>query len=177
MMGLTDIPAFAAQHTDGDRAKAIATLLRADAPYSYSNTAHYAMVKVFVAWWASSLARRLPDGITVNAVSPGSAPATNAAQHQGFIFRTAMALMTPFMGLMGMAHTLDTAILRYFAPIGWGADISGEFHASAPGKMIGPMERMQHTHFADTESQEALWATLVDITGSDVRATLRQASA
>lgn len=170
-MTLTDVPQFAQAHTGGDRVKAVDTLLHGAAPYTYNSTANYAMVKVFVAWWASALARRLPNGIRVFAVSPGATPATNAYQHQSRFMQTMMLwVMIPMMKLMGLTHSLDTAIDRYLAPLGWSTDRNGEFWASKPGTghAVGPIEKMVHPHFHDTESQEALWGALVELTQADL---------
>jgi NAD(P)-dependent dehydrogenase (short-subunit alcohol dehydrogenase family) len=170
-MGLTDVPAFAAEHTGGHREKAIDALLRGRPPYVYKNMPNYAMVKVFVAWWASALSRRLHNGIRVYAVSPGATANTNAYQHQPAFMRFVMdRVMVPMMRLAGKAHTLDVAIDRYLAPLSWTSDRSGEFWASKPGMghAVGPLEKMTHAHFADIESQEALWSVLVRVTQADL---------
>ncbi len=173
-MYLTDIPEFAKEHTGGDRVKAIDALLHGRAPYVYNNAANYAMVKVFVAWWAAEMARRLPEGMTVYAVSPGNTPATNAMQHQPLPMRIIMGyFMVPMMQLMGLTHSLEVAVERYLAPLTWGADRSGEFWASKPGAghAVGPIEKMVHSHFQDRESEEALWTALVAVTGANVATT------
>ena len=49
-----------------------------ESPIKFHSGNQYATVKLFAAWWAAELARKLPEGMTVNAVSPGSTPGTNA---------------------------------------------------------------------------------------------------
>ena len=173
-MTLTDVPEFAKTHTGGDRVKAVNTILRGAAPYKYANMPNYAMVKVFVAWWASAMARRLPKGVGVYAVSPGGTANTNAYQHQSAVMLFMMKrVVVPLMQLTGMAHSLDVGVDRYLAPLEWGSDRSGEFWASKPGmgNVVGPLEKMTQPHLADIENAEALWTALVHVTGANLRAT------
>ena len=72
-----DIAEFAAEHFEDDLEAAIEALIRMDTPAVYDPSDVYATAKMFVAWWAAELARRLPAGMTVNAVSPGSTPGTD----------------------------------------------------------------------------------------------------
>jgi NAD(P)-dependent dehydrogenase (short-subunit alcohol dehydrogenase family) len=173
MMGLTDIPAFAAEHHDGDRTQAIITIARAQAPYSYGNMPHYAMAKLFLAWWVSALARRLPTGMSVYAVSPGSAPATGAMRNQPWILRFFITNIMATVGrLFGMAAPVSTAAKRYIDAFQFGADDSGSFFASAPGKMIGDAVKQQQPHFHDELSQEAAWRVVVELSGTALPETL-----
>lgn len=166
MMGLTDVPAFANKHHGGDRTQAIVTIARAHAPYRYSQMPQYAMAKVFVAWWAAALSRRLPSGMTVNAVSPGSAPDTGAMRNQHWIMRYIMMPIIKVLGpIFGMAATLRTATDRYLDAASYGPEINGDFFASKPGKMIGKVEVMTHDHLRDRENQEALWDAVVELSG------------
>ncbi len=166
MMGLTDVPTFAKDHFDGDREKAIIAISRAEAPYAYSNMPHYAMTKLFLAWWTAALSRRLPTGITINAISPGSAPATGAMRNQPKILQLLMKyIMSPISGLIGMGAPPSVAAQRYFAPIDFGADKNGDFYASAPGKMTGAVEIQTQPHVLDIKSQEAAWHAIIELTG------------
>jgi len=70
---------------------------------------------------ATSLARRLPSGMTVYAVSPGGAVATKAVRNAG-----------PALP--------ETAASRYLQASELGTDISGHFIASAQGKFSSPVE-------------------------------------
>ncbi len=168
-MNLTDVTALSKEHFGGSLSQGIDAVLRGQAPYKYDNTSHYAMVKLFVAWWAAALSRRLPAGMTVNAVSPGATAATGFAQHQPSFVRFIYGrVMMPLMGLFGRTHSLDVATARYFAPLDWPRERTGEFWASKPGAgyAVGPIEQMVHPHLNHIESQEALWQVLVAITGS-----------
>ena len=64
-----------------DRAKnaqaAIEAQIRLEPPATYKSGDQYATAKMLVAWWAAELSRRVPGGVTVNAVSPGSTPDTS----------------------------------------------------------------------------------------------------
>jgi hypothetical protein len=46
--------------------------------------------------------------------------------------------------------------------------VSGQFFASAPKKVTGPMEAMHHPHFLDRANQEAAWQAIVKVSGVDV---------
>ncbi|MEL7206739.1 MAG: SDR family NAD(P)-dependent oxidoreductase, partial [Actinomycetota bacterium] len=83
-------PAAVADQFDGDLVAAADALIRHRTPDRYKPGNVYATAKLFVAWWAAALARRLPAGMTVNAVSPGSAPDTAAVRHANFFMRHVM---------------------------------------------------------------------------------------
>src|SRR5271157_1787704 len=78
MFSYTDVAALAAKHFRGDRSAAVEALLRNGPNVKYEANRVYADAKLIVAWWAAALARRLPSGMAVYAVSPGSAPDTKA---------------------------------------------------------------------------------------------------
>ena len=82
-----DVDEFAAANFDGDLEAAIEAQIRMDPPAKYHPGNTYATVKVFAAWWAAELARKLPEGMAVNAVSPGSTPDTNAIRNAPFFMR------------------------------------------------------------------------------------------
>jgi len=156
MMGLTDVAQWAAIHYSGDRTEAIEAIARVQAPYAYESMPHYAMAKLFVAWWAAALSRRLPAGMTVNAVSPGSSPGTSVGRNQGALMRFMMGgVMARFGHLFGMAQSVPVAAKRYVDAADHGADVSGRFFASAPGKMVGEVHEQRQPHVIDLQSQEA----------------------
>src|SRR6059058_1625488 len=97
----------------------------------------YADAKLIVAWWAAALARRLPPGMAVYAVSPGSAPDTKAVRNAGPALKW---LLIPLIKLIpGMSQTPETAARRYLQASEFGTDVSGQFFASAPKKLTGPI--------------------------------------
>lgn len=166
MMGLVDIPEFAAVHHGGDRVRAIETIAQALEPYQYKHMPHYAMVKTFAALWAAALARRLPDGMTVNAVSPGSAPASNAMRNQTLLFRFVVGALAHTIGpLAGMAAPLSKAARRYLQAASFGADVNGRFFASPAGKMTGALVEQRQPHILDHENQEAAWEAIERLSG------------
>ncbi len=83
MFSYTDVAAFAAKHHEGDRTAAVEALVRSGPNVKYEPNRAYADAKLIVAWWAAALARRLPSGLAVYAVSPGSAPDTKAIRNGG----------------------------------------------------------------------------------------------
>ena len=83
-----DMQALADDAFDGDVGAAVRAQVRMEPPATYKPGDVYATAKVFVAQWAAELATRLPEGMTVVTVSPGSAPDTNAARNANFFMRT-----------------------------------------------------------------------------------------
>jgi hypothetical protein len=81
MFRLTNVTALATTHYQGDRRAAVEALLRNGPNVKYQANRAYADAKLFVAWWAAALGRRLPSGMAVYAVAPGSAPDTKASRN------------------------------------------------------------------------------------------------
>ncbi len=166
MFSYTDVAAFAAAHHHGDRRAAVKALVRSGPNVKYEPNRAFADAKVFVAWWAAALARRLPSGMAVYAVSPGSAPDTKASRNAGPAIKW---LMMPLVKLIpGMSQTPETAARRHLQASEFGTDVSGQFFASAPKKVTGPIEAMRHPHFHDRANQEATWQAVVSVSGVDL---------
>ena len=150
-----DLDTFAADNFNGDLEAAIEAQIRMEAPARYRSSDTYATAKLFVAWWAAELSRRLPEGMTVNAVSPGSTPGTNLNKNAPFYLRY---IMVPISKLLpGMSHTIDKGAGRYLEVAGYGSDVTGKFFASKPKKMTGPLVDIQMDHFDNPQGQQALW--------------------
>jgi hypothetical protein len=49
----------------------------------------------------------------------------------------------------------------------FGTDVSGQFFASPPQKLTGPIEAQRHPHLHDRASQEAAGQAVVKVSGSD----------
>src|SRR5579883_3128165 len=138
LFSLTDVAAFAATYHHGDRTAAVQSLLRSGPNVKYAPNRAYADAKLIVAWWAAALARRLPSGMAVYAVSPGSATSTQVVRNAGPALRY---LMIPIVNLIpGMNQTPETAARRYLQASEFGTDVSGLFFASAQGTFTGPIE-------------------------------------
>ncbi|MGF6934035.1 NAD(P)-dependent dehydrogenase (short-subunit alcohol dehydrogenase family) [Paraburkholderia sp. UCT70] len=166
LFSYTDVPAFAAKHHQGDRTAAVEALLRNGPNVKYVPNRAYADAKLIIAWWVAALARRLPSGMAVYAVSPGSAPDTQAVRNASPVLKW---LMIPLVKLIpGMSQTPETAARRYLQASEFGTDVSGQFFASAPGKLTGPIEAQLHPHLHDRASQEAAWQTVVKVSGVDL---------
>lgn len=162
----TDLKTLADKSFGGDMTAAAEGLIRGNDAVKYKPATVYTDAKVFVAWWAAQLATRLPEGMTVNAVSPGSAPDTLAARNANFFMKH---LMIPVFKhapkRLGMAAPVPVAAARYIEVATSEDRVTGKFFASAPKKMTGPIEVMHMPHFGDTESQEAAWAATVKVAG------------
>ncbi len=166
MFKYTDLPAFAAKYHRGDRTAAVEALIRNGPNVKYVPNNAYADAKLIVAWWAAALARRLPSGMAVYAVSPGGATATKVVRSAGPALRY---LMIPIVNLIpGMNQTPETAARRYLQASEFGTDVSGQFFASAQGKFSGPIEAQLQPHLHDRASQEAAWQAVVKVSGVDL---------
>lgn len=158
-----DVNAFADEHYAGDLEAAIEAQIRMQPPAKYVPSNTYATTKMFAAWWAAELATFLPEGMTVNTVSPGSTPGTNAARNAPFFMR---AFMIPMFKLMpGMSHSVAEGAHRYLEVAEYGDDVTGKFFASPPKKMIGPLEEMRMDHLTNPEGQRALWNVTTKVAG------------
>ena len=164
MFSYTNVAAFAAKHYKGDRTAAIEDLVRSGPKVKYEANRAYADAKLIVAWWAAELARRLPSGMAVYTVSPGSAPDTNAVRNISWFMK---CMVTLAKRIPGMAQTPETAARRYIQASEFGTDVSGQFFASPPKKVTGPIEMMQHPHFHDRDNQKAAWQAVVKVSGVD----------
>src|SRR5579859_3072213 len=166
MFSLTDVAALAATQHQGDRSAAVEALLRSGPNVKYGPNRAYADAKLIVAWWAAALARRLTSGMAVYAVAPGSAPETKASRNAGPALKY---LFIPIVNLIpSMTQTPETAARRYLQAAEFGTDVSGQFFASAPKKLTGPIEAMRHPHFHDRANQEAAWQAVVSVSGVDL---------
>ena len=162
LFSLTDVAALAKHHR-GDRTAAVEALLRNGPNVKYQANRAYADAKLIVAWWAAALARRLPSGMAVYAVAPGAATDTKVSRNAGWALKW---LMIPIVKhIPGMNQTPETAARRYLQASEFGTDVSGQFFASAPKKLTGPIEAMRHPHLHDRTNQEAAWQAVVKVSG------------
>lgn len=166
-MKVHDVEAVANDHHDGDRVAAIESLAKIRGPYKFNSNNEYVSSKMVVAWWAAALSRKLPAGMTVNAVSPGSVPGTNFARNASWMVRLLMVPMMKIVGpLMGMAGSIESAAARYVVAADFGDDETGHFYASENRKkLVGPMAiQTWPEYFTDLTSQEAGFQAVVNLT-------------
>jgi NAD(P)-dependent dehydrogenase (short-subunit alcohol dehydrogenase family) len=165
MFSIVELGAFAATHHGGDRAAAAEALIRAAPSVKYDANDAYANAKLMVAWWVRALSRKLPAGMGVYAVSPGSAPDTSALRNAGFLMKR---IMLPLMKVVpGLGASTEVAAQRYLKVAAFDTTTSGEFYASKPLRATGPIQVMQHPHFHDRLNQDATWAAVVKVSGVD----------
>jgi len=160
-----DINQLATDAFDGDLDAAIRAVMRMDPSIKYRPSTQYATVKMFAVWWAAELATKLPAGMTVNAVSPGSTPGTDGARDAPFIMRR---VMLPIIKLMpGMSHSVSDGAGRYLEATTFGPERTGQFYASKPKKGTGPLHLMEMEHLDDPAARRALWRVTAEITCLD----------
>lgn len=167
-MKVHDIAQIAQEHFKGDRSAAIDALARIKGPATFVSMNEYVTAKLVVAWWAAALSRKLPRGMTVNAVSPGSAPASGFSRDASFMMGIMTSMMKVFGPLMGMAGSIAPAARRYLDVAELGDDETGHFYATAHRKkLVGPMGvQAWPESLADEVSQEAGFEAIVKMTGT-----------
>lgn len=166
LFNYTDVPALAAKEYQGGRTAAVKALLNNGPNLPYQSNRAHADAKMVVVWWAAALARKLPPGMAIFTVSPGSTPDTKGIRNLGPAVRW---LMVPLVKrIPGMAHSPEVAANRYLQALDFGADDSGKFFASPPRKFTGPLQMMRHPHFHDSCNQIAAWEAIVDVSGTDL---------
>ena len=163
-MNLPEFQAYADEHHGGDLEVAFESMARAAPPFKFKQMDTYAISKSFAAWWSAVLASKLPEGMTVNTVSPGSAPQTDFARHSGFMMKHVMMPVMKVVGpMMSMAGTLEEAAKRYVTAAGYDDQTSGHFYASPPKKLVGPVQIQQQPHITSPVLQEASWNVMVKL--------------
>ena len=161
--GTLDLSSFATDSFSGNLEAAVEAQIYMQEPASHKAGDTYATAKMFVAWWTAQLADRLPDGMTVNTVSPGATPETDAARNAPFYMRYLM--MPVFKMIPGMSHSVADGAGRYIEATAYTDDVNGKFFASQPKKMTGPLTEVDLDHIDDVDGQKALWNTTVKVTG------------
>lgn len=165
-ISLPDIDKVAKEDFGGDLDSVLKAYAEAAYPAKYAPMGAYAMAKLFVAWWASSLSKKLPEGMTVYAVSPGSVPGTNFSRDMPWVMRKIMLPMMTALGpLMGVAGPISTASKRYLDVSGYGRHRSGKFYASRPGKMVGKLEEQRTPLLQDAAKSNAAYRLIVELAG------------
>ncbi len=154
---LPNMEELANQHFKGNLTQALLSAARATPPYSYISNDHYGLVKLWVSWWAFALAKRLPEEMAVNSVSPGIAIGTNAKRHQPKRLQFIMSWLLP---LLKKSASVPVAAKRYLDGAQLSQDESGHFFASPNGKFVGEMVKQSSPHLFSIKHQEACWEAL-----------------
>ena len=165
MFNPLDVDAFAAAAFGGNIEAAIESQMRLTPPAKYKSGDQYATAKMLVAWWAAELSRRVPSGVTVNAVSPGSTPGTNAIKRAPWLMRNVMVPV--FKIVPGMSHSVADGAARYLE-VAAKDGVSGQFFASPEKKMTGELTPMGLPHLTDRRLQRAGWNAIVKVSGVDL---------
>jgi NAD(P)-dependent dehydrogenase (short-subunit alcohol dehydrogenase family) len=160
----TDVKAFARKHHSGNLDAAIRTLLTMQPPARHHWSTTYCTAKALVALWARALAPQLPRGVTVNAVSPGNVPGTNAARHQPWLFRVMLGAVSVLGPMLGLATPASVGARRYLDALDWGEDETGAFWASPKGKLVGALTKQAVPELSDQECAAACWRVLETLT-------------
>ncbi len=139
----------------GDLDAAMDAVARGEQPAVYNANRTYGNAKLWVAWWAATLAQQLPEGMIAVAVSPGSNPDTSFIRNAPGAMRVMASVLKVVGPLFKMAGPVSDGAKRYLDAGEFGADGSGKFFASPPGKLVGSMEVQQQPHLYDEQLQEA----------------------
>ena len=165
-MALPKLDRIANDQFGGDIGKTLSAFFQGEFNDQYGTFQIYALAKLYVAWWASVLAPKLPKGTTVNTISPGSVPATNFMRDQPWAVRNIMVPLMNMIGpLLGMAGPISNATDRYINALSFPADINGKFYASPVGKLVGNMQEQHTDLLVDEEKSLAVWNILTQFSG------------
>ena len=165
LFSYTDVAAFAAKHLQGDRTAAVEALMRNGPNVKYVPNRAYADAKLIIAWWVAALARRLPSGMAVYAVSPGARD-----RHQGGAKRWLGLEVSVYPNREPHSrHESDAGDRGPSIPPGIGVRNRrlGAILRLGSKKLTGPIEAMRHPHFHDRANQEAAWQAVVKVSGVD----------
>ena len=162
-MNPVDLDELAAMFDD-DMEAGLRAYITMRPPLTYKGADVYASVKMFAVLWARKLARDLEGKVTVNVVSPGSTPDTDAARDVPAYMRY---LMLPLLKVLpGMSHDVATGARRYLEIAHRPDRPTGKFFASAPKKMTGPLVEIDQPQFDDHGAADALWRVLNEVTSA-----------
>lgn len=173
-MPVHDVSQISDESYGGDRVAAIQAMARIEAPQQqdkFANMREYVTAKLIVAWWAAALSRRLPAGMTVNAVSPGANLSTSFARDAPAAMRMVMMPVMKVLGpVMGMNGPIDKGAKRYLDAADYGDDDTGHFYATANRKkLVGPVDvQTWPDYFTDEQAQEDGFRAIVALTGVEV---------
>lgn len=167
---LPDYRGISNSNYGGNIERTLAAFLSGDEPTPRARMSVYAMSKLMVAWWAAELSQTLPNGTTVNTVSPGGTPGTGFARTSGVGMRVMMRVMSVLGPLFGVMHTVDVGARRYFDAVQFGSEINGQFLASAPRKFTGALLRVDSEGIRDRDAQQALWRLLAVVSADSAEA-------
>ena len=114
------------------------------------------------------MARQFGDRISIFAVSPGACVDTDAGRNapafQKFLFYTVMPLIG---SAMGVHQPVGLGTKRYLDVLhsGKGDYVNGGTYASAPKKLVGPMEETTAPHLLDAERQDNAFRVISELSG------------
>jgi NAD(P)-dependent dehydrogenase (short-subunit alcohol dehydrogenase family) len=165
-MGLPDFDEISRLEFEDDMEDTFEAFARGYAPDMYNVMKAYSIAKLYVAWWSAELAEKLPNGIRVFAISPGSVPATNFGHNQSFVFRRILLpLMSSIGRVMGVAAPVSAGANRYISAVDMPDSDNGKFFASPTGKMIGDLTEQKTEYLLDETKRKSAWNTIVELAG------------
>ena len=165
-MGLPDFDQISRDEYQGDLQETFRAFAEGYSPAKYIVMKAYSIAKLYVAWWSAELANKLPKGIRVFTISPGSVPNTNFARNQSFVFRKIlMPLMVSLGSILGTAAPVSAGANRYLSALDLPDTDNGKFFASPPGKMIGELTEQKTEYLVDETKRKSAWNTIVKLSG------------
>lgn len=159
-----DLNALARAHFSGNLDAAIRSVFTMQPPCSHHWSTTYCTAKALVALWAQAVAPLLPQGVTVNAVSPGNVPSTQAGRHQPWLFRLILRMVSAIGPSLGLATAAAVGARRYLDAVSLTEHDTGGFYASPTGKLVGPLTKQAVAHLTDPACAAACWRVLQELT-------------
>jgi NAD(P)-dependent dehydrogenase (short-subunit alcohol dehydrogenase family) len=163
-MALPKLEKLISKEFKGDTDQAFRSFMFPKSSRKHHPMKAYAMTKLMVSLWTSAMARKMPEGMIANSISPGATPRTNFARHQSWLMRKVMMPMMDIMGpMMGMAGSVEDAAKKYLRILELDSSTNGKFWASKKGKMAGPLAVFSSPYIDNETYQESIWNLLAEI--------------
>ncbi len=153
--------------------EAMENFARAQNGPKFDGNRQYSSTKAFSAWWSAAMARRHPDGVRFNTVSPGANMGTNAARHATGAFKLMVGFMRRFGKLLRMDQPIEQGAGRYIDVLHGtnGPYQNGGTYTSRPKKMVGPLALSDPAHLVAVDRQDHALAVLDKLTGQNIEAS------
>ncbi len=165
-MGLPDFDQISREKHQGDIQETFEAFARGYTTGKYNVMKAYSIAKLYVAWWSAELAEKLPEGIRVFTVSPGSVPGTDFGRHQSFVLRRIMLPLMDSLGrVLGIGAPASAGSNRYISAVDMPDEDSGKFFASPSGKMTGQLTEQKTEYLLDETKRNSAWNTIVKLSG------------
>lgn len=141
-------------------------MLKGDIPKKHTQPSSYGNAKLWAIWWVSELAKHLPSGMAVFAVSPGVIPETRDPKTYPWLLRYIVYPLFLKIGpKIGQSWSVSEGANQYLTGAQFPVENSGSFLGAPAGKVIGLLEPQTEELYFNAQWSSAVWNSLVKMTG------------